>query len=115
MSVGALDERVKLTCSSGWLTTITNFLTARFLPPERIDGVMRTFQSEIALTNHLGVLLDWYSLAERKFVYDTVNIHQLIFRAAEYCKDGLLPMTEVMGYGVWTERVRMAIIRGQLF
>lgn len=81
------------------------YLTAHFLAPERLSDIQRVFDSERTLTNRLGVLPDWYDLEKGVFVYPEVDIRRLVFGAAEYCKDGLLPMTEVMGKGWWTERM----------
>ncbi len=81
------------------------YLTAHFLAPERTTDIRRVFQTERTLTNRLGALPDWYDLTKRAFVYPDIDIRRLLFGAAEYCKDGLLPMTEVMGKGWWTERM----------
>jgi len=81
------------------------FLTAFFVAPERLSDLSHTFQSEQALTNRLGALPDWYSLTEKRFVHPNIDLSRLIFGAAEYCKDGLLPMTEAMGQGAWTDRM----------
>ncbi|NSW79506.1 MAG: acetylxylan esterase [Chthonomonadetes bacterium] len=81
------------------------YLTAYFLAPERQSEIQRTFTSERRITNRLGVLPDWYDMEKRTFVHPDSDIRRLLFGAAEYCKDGLLPMTEVMGRGWWTERM----------
>lgn len=81
------------------------YLTAHFIAPERLTDLKRTFDNERKLTNRVGALPDWYDLEKKGFVYPEVDIRRLIFGAAEYCKDGLLPMTEVMGRGWWTERM----------
>ncbi len=81
------------------------YLTAHFLAPERLSDIQRVFDNERKLTNRLGVLPDWYDLEKGVFVYPEVDVRRLVFGAAEYCKDGLLPMTEVMGRGWWTERM----------
>ncbi|UCH36333.1 MAG: acetylxylan esterase [Armatimonadota bacterium] len=81
------------------------YLTAHFLCPERTSDISRALASERALTNRLGVLPDWYDIAKGGFVHEDTDIRRLIFGAAEYCKDGLLPMTEVMDRGPWTERM----------
>lgn len=81
------------------------YLTAHFLAPERLPGIKRVFDNERRLTSRLGALPDWYDLEKKVFVYPEVDIRRLVFGAAEYCKDGLIPMTEVMGRGWWTERM----------
>jgi hypothetical protein len=81
------------------------YLTAHFLAPERLSDVRRVFDGERRLTNRLGVLPDWYDIEKGDFVYPEVDIRRLLFGAAEFCKDGLLPMVEVMGSGWWTGRL----------
>lgn len=81
------------------------FLTAHFLAPDRIGEISQALESEQKLTNRLGPMPDWYSLAERRFVHESPDVGRIIFNAAEYCKDGLIPMTEVMGDGPWTRRM----------
>ncbi|MGQ9540626.1 MAG: alpha/beta hydrolase family protein [Armatimonadota bacterium] len=81
------------------------YLTAYFLAPERQPEIQRVFDSERKLTNRVGVLPDWYDLEKRAFAYLEEDIRRMLFGAAEYCKDGLLPMTEVMGRGWWTQRM----------
>ena len=81
------------------------YLTAHFLAPERMPELNQAFKSERKLTNRLGVLPDWYDIAKGEFVHAEPDIHRLMFCAAEYCKDGLIPMTEAMGHGPWTDRM----------
>lgn len=81
------------------------YLTAHVLAPERLSDLKRVFDNERRLTNRLGVLPDWYDLDKGAFMHEQIDIARLIFGAAEYCKDGLLPMTEVMGRDWWTERM----------
>jgi hypothetical protein len=80
-------------------------LTAYFLAPERLDEVLGIIPIEKKLTQRLGVLPDWYSITNRAFFHTNADLPRLIFNAAEYCKDGLLPMTEVMGRGPWFDRM----------
>lgn len=81
------------------------FLTAYFLEPPRLPDLLATLASEERLTTRDGGLPDWWSLSTHRWVYPAVDKRRLIFNAAEYCKDGLIPMTEVMGPGPWTERM----------
>lgn len=81
------------------------FLTAHYVAPERMEWLNKTLENEQKITNRVGVLPDWYSLKDHAWVNKDVDIHRLIFCAAEYCKDGILPMTEVMGNGPWTPRM----------
>lgn len=81
------------------------YLTAYFLAPERLPEISTVFLTERALTNRVGALPDWYDIAKGEFSNAEIDMNRLIFGAAEYCKDGLIPMTEAMGRGPWTERM----------
>jgi hypothetical protein len=80
-------------------------LTAHFIAQERLEEILQIIPKEKRLTDRLGVLPDWFDLTNRTFVYADTNLTRLIFNAAEYCKDGLIPMTEVMGRGPWLDRM----------
>lgn len=80
-------------------------LTCYHLAPQRLDEVLRVIPIEQRLTTRWHGLPDWFGLTNRAFVHPTIDTNRLIFCAAEYCKDGLLPMTEVMGRGLWTDRM----------
>ena len=80
-------------------------LTAHFLAPERLPEILDIVPKEKALTTRLGGLPDWFALTNRAWLYPTIDTNRLIFCAAEYCKDGLVPMTEVMGRGPWFDRM----------
>lgn len=81
------------------------YLTAYLLAPGRLPELQRVFEHERRFTNRLGALPDWYDLEKGDFVHPQVEVGRLLFGAAEYCKDGLLPMTELLGRGWWTERL----------
>ncbi len=81
-------------------------LTAKLAEPARLEEVLALFRLEIELTTRLGPLPDWYSLPEQRFLHLQPDIHRIIFGAAEYCKDGLIPMTEFLGSGIWLARMR---------
>ncbi|MCS6950826.1 MAG: hypothetical protein NZ520_10240, partial [bacterium] len=85
------------------------YLTAHLLAPERLPSLKRVFEVERRLTSRLGALPDWYDLEKGDFVHPQVEVGRLLFGAAEYCKDGLLPMTELLGRGWWTERMEELI------
>ncbi|MFN8009218.1 MAG: hypothetical protein U0V70_19760 [Terriglobia bacterium] len=50
-------------------------------------------------TNRPGVMPDWYSFTSHSFLYTDISLERLIFNAAEYCKDGLIPHDG--GNGPW--------------
>jgi len=80
-------------------------LTAYFVAPERLNEILGIIPLEKKYTDRLGVMPDWFSISNRTFVYTNADLPRLIFNAAEYCKDGLIPMTEVMGRGPWVDRM----------
>lgn len=80
-------------------------LTAWHLAPEQLEEVLDVIRIEREVTTRWNGLPDWYALTNRAWVYPQLDTNRLIFCAAEYCKDGLLPMTEVMGHGRWTDRM----------
>jgi Abhydrolase family len=80
-------------------------LTAHCLAPERLPEILEILPKERALTTRAAGLPDWFSLTNRAFTYAGLNTNRLIFGAAEYCKDGLIPMTEEMGRGPWFDRM----------
>jgi len=80
-------------------------LTARWIAPEREPEVLRALESERAVTNRLGVLPDWWSLKDRGWAYRDPDLTRILFNAAEYCKDGILPLLEALGDGPWAPRM----------
>jgi hypothetical protein len=61
-------------------------------------------QQERRLTSRLDDLPDDFVFATQSFRPGEPKLDGLIFGAAEYCKDGLLPMIEWAGHGPWTDR-----------
>jgi hypothetical protein len=69
-------------------------------------GDMRTtLESEIRLTSRLGALPDYFDLTTQAFRYETPSVSRIIFGAAEYAKDGLMPLLEVIGRGPYFDRM----------
>ncbi len=62
-------------------------------------------QSETRLTSRLGALPDTYDFAKKGFAADKVDLNRLMFGASEYIKDGLLPLTEILGKTAWSDRM----------
>ncbi|MBM3500972.1 MAG: hypothetical protein FJX74_20135, partial [Armatimonadetes bacterium] len=82
-------------------------LTAYFTDEALLAGPLTDIlHEEIRLTTRVGALPDAFSFPTQSFTRPEVQIDPLIFGAAEYCKDGLLPMTEVMGRTEWFSRLR---------
>ena len=81
------------------------FLAARFTEPERVPELLEVYSAELRLTTRLGWLPDWYSIAERRFRDATPDVPRIIFGATEYAKDGLNPLIELDGPGLWQARM----------
>jgi len=82
-------------------------ITSYFTDPARLSGDMRDIlDAEMRLSTRVRSLPDTVSLTTDSFAYPDVDINRLIFGAAEYCKDGILPITEVMGRTPWFDRMR---------
>jgi len=80
-------------------------LTAELADPDRLRDVLSIFRIEVQLTTRLGPLPDWYSLGEERFLHLLPDIPRIIFGASEYSKDGLIPLTELLGPGIWLDRM----------
>lgn len=61
-------------------------------------------RSEIQRSTRVGRLSD-NVLAGGGFQYPEVDMDRLIFGSSEYAKDGLLPLTELLGRTAWFERM----------
>ncbi len=82
--------------------TITAFMTDRAL----FDGRMpRILETEQRLCNRVDHLPDDYDFATQMFRTEQPKMADLIFGAAEYIKDGLIPLTEWLGPSPWSARM----------
>jgi len=61
--------------------------------------------TETRLTSRIGRLPDTYAFSRGGFQHDAVDSSRILFGAAEYMKDGLLPLTEWLGPSPWSERM----------
>ena len=81
-------------------------LTAALLDREMFDGTMlNMLETEIRLTNRLDNLPDDFDFATQKFRLPGIEMRRLIFGGSEYVKDGLIPLTEWLGYSPWAGRM----------
>ena len=81
-------------------------ITTYFTDEGLFKGViLQTLQDEIRLTNRVGKLPDSFSLATQSFQHPKMDMARVIFGAAEYAKDGLLPIAEVIGRGPYFDRL----------
>jgi hypothetical protein len=81
-------------------------LTSSILMPEFFKGkALDMLKTERRLTSRIGKLPDTYSFSKKGFKNGTIDTNQLIFGAAEYMKDGLIPLTEWLGKSPWSKRM----------
>jgi len=81
-------------------------LTSSILMPEFFKGkALDMLKTERQLTPRIGKLPDTYSFSKQGFKNETIDTNQLIFGAAEYMKDGLIPLTEWLGKSPWSNRM----------
>ena len=78
------------------------------------DAYLKTAVQEILtreqkLTNCLDSLPDDFSFATQKFRAERPNPDEIIFGAAEYAKDGLMPICEWLGPSPWLERMKQLV------
>jgi hypothetical protein len=81
-------------------------LTARFTRPDLYaDGMQQMLLTETALTSRMGRLPDDYSFSKQGFANDKVDTAAIMFGGSEYVKDGLMPITELLGATPWRARM----------
>ncbi len=81
---------------------ITSFFTDEGLFRGRMLDMLRT---ETELTSCLGACPATYDLRTHRLQNNPVDTGNVIFGSAEYMKDGLLPITELLGVSPWSERM----------
>ena len=81
-------------------------LTSSILMPEFFrDTALRMLRTEEKLTSRLGHLPDTYSFTKKGFRNEAIDTSQMVFGAAEYMKDGLIPLTDWLGKSPWSDRM----------
>ena len=81
-------------------------LTAALTDRALFEGRMREMLSaETRLTSRVDRLPDTWSFSRRAFATADANLDSILFGASEYCKDGLMPLTEWLGPSPWSERM----------
>lgn len=82
-------------------------MAARFTEPALYDGAMLDIlRQETRLSTRIGRLSDAVQPGGRGFVRATPNLDRIIFGSSEYMKDGLIPLTELLGDTPWYYRMR---------
>ena len=73
-------------------------IAARFVDRSFYDNeCLKTLADEQRLTNRVRRLADDYDLVANRFLYPKADLTRIIFGSAEYAKDGLIPITELLG------------------
>ena len=81
-------------------------LTAWYTRPEMYEGRMQEMLlTETALTARIGRLPDTYSFSKQGFADARVDTAAIMFGGSEYVKDGLMPITELLGVTPWRARM----------
>ena len=82
-------------------------LTARVTGQTHLErAAMAIFEAEKRLTPRVGSLPDTYDFAKHGFQSETPVLQDILFGASEYAKDGLMPISEWLGPGPWTDRMQ---------
>jgi len=81
-------------------------LTASILMPDFFKTTaLSMLRAEKRLTSRIGNLPDTYSFTKKGFRDEITDTSLVIFGAAEYMKDGLIPLTEWLGKSPWSDRM----------
>jgi hypothetical protein len=70
------------------------------------EAVENILAQEQKLTSRLGSLPDDFLFATQNFRTEAPNLEEIIFGAAEYAKDGLMPISEWLGPSPWLDRMK---------
>lgn len=74
--------------------------------PHLLRAAHGMLETERRLTRRVDSLPDTYHFDRQGFSPEPPKVDDLIFGAAEYAKDGLLPVIEWLGPGPWLDRAR---------
>jgi hypothetical protein len=82
-------------------------LASYFTEPYLYETSMRQIlRQEMLLTRRVGHLSDDLQPGGRGFVHPALAVDRVMFGSSEYMKDGLLPITELLGETPWYFRMR---------
>lgn len=70
------------------------------------NQMMEMLRNEVLYSTRVGALSDDLKAQGRGFVAAEPDLDRIIFSSSEYAKDGLLPLTELLGPQVWLHRMR---------
>ncbi len=85
---------------------LTAFMTDNYYLKRDVRHIL---QQEQKLCNRLDSLPDDFLFATQAFRHEQPDLDRIIFGAAEYCKDGLIPITEWLGPSEWLDRMQHMI------
>jgi hypothetical protein len=72
----------------------------------KYEGTMHDMlATETELTSRLDDLVDPWSLSRQAWQHEQPDLERMIFESSEYCKDGLMPVTELLGRTPWFDRM----------
>jgi hypothetical protein len=111
-STGLIPRNIKESKDfwNAWDAAADNYpfmvMTSSILMPEFFKGkALEMLETEKRLTSRIGKLPDSYSFSKKTFLNESIDTNQIIFGAAEYMKDGLIPLTEWLGKSAWSDRM----------
>lgn len=109
-NTGLIPRNLKDSYWNAWDAAADNYpymvLTASILMPEYFNTTaLNMLKTEQRLTSRIGKLPDTYSFEKKGFLNEQTDSSQIIFGAAEYMKDGLIPLTEWLGKSPWSDRM----------
>lgn len=81
---------------------ITSFFTDGNLYNGRMLDILKT---ETSLTSCMGACPATFDLDSHKLCDSPIDTSNVIFGSAEYMKDGLMPITEILGNTPWSQRM----------
>ncbi len=81
-------------------------MAAYFTDRTAFDGEMHEIlRNEIRYSTRVGMLSDNVLPGGKGFEHADADLDRIIFGSCEYAKDGLLPLTELLGHSAWYERL----------
>jgi hypothetical protein len=81
-------------------------LTTALFEDDLLTGRMeQLLRDETARTTRLDGLVDEYSIDTRSFAFPDVDLHRILYNSSEYTKDGLVPVTDLLGTSPWSDRL----------
>ena len=111
-STGLIPKNIRESSDfwNAWDAAADNYpfmvLTSSVLMPDFFrDTAAKMLRMEKRLTSRIGRLPDTYSFSSRGFRNARPDSGQILFGAAEYMKDGLVPLTEWLGKSAWSRRM----------